>query len=194
MSTDQAAVSSSSSSDTVSRTESGGARRTPSAAEIRQFERAMDRRSDTRNEPRTESDPLREESDRARKQANIDGATMLSIRSEAAVVGTGSAQASPPAMLDDLIAQYVRQLAISDPSAADPRMMLRLDPTLFPDTELFLVKGAEGWILQANTRAPAVFHLFAEHGPELERRFALRRLGMLTIDSNLQDRAFLPVG
>ncbi len=194
MSSDQVAVSSSSSSDAASRTEFGAARRMPSVAEIRQFERAMDRSSDTRNEPRTEGDPLREESDRVRLRASIEGATMSSTWSEAAVISTGSAQASPPAMLDDLIAQYVRQLAISDPSAADPRMMLKLDPTLFPDTELFLIKGAEGWILQANTRAPAVFHLLAEYGPALERRFALRRLGTLRIESKLQEPAALPVG
>jgi len=194
MSIDQVAVSSSSSSDTVSRTEFGGARRTPSAAEIRQFERAMDPRSDTRNEPRTEGDPLREEFDRVRQRTSIEGATMSSTWLEAAVIGTGSPQASPPAMLDDLIAQYVRQMAISEPSAADPRLMLKLDPTLFPETELFLIKGAEGWILQANTRAPAVFHLLAEYGPALERRFAFRRLGMLTIESRLQGSAALPVG
>lgn len=193
MSTYQVGVSVSGNTETVSPSESGG-RRPPSAAEVQQFERAMDRRTNAGDERRTEGDSLRDETERARHQANIHGVAMSSIYAEAAVVGTGSVQSSPPAMLDDLIAQYVRQLAISDPSAADPRLMLKLDPTMFPDTELFLVKSAEGWILQASTRAPTVFRLLAEHGPALERRFTLRRLGTLTIESRLQESAAVPVG
>jgi hypothetical protein len=84
-------------------------------------------------------------------------------------------------------------LAVSDPSAAgDPRLMMKLDPSLLPQTELFLVKAADGWVLQANTRSPEAFRTLNEFGPALERRFAARRLGALRLETNLQPSALAP--
>ena len=178
-------------SDSLAR--SSGERMRPSDRDVAQFERAM------QNDPRKAHERQGESSNdaeqdlgRKRLQAQTDMASLLNAPNAAAAASTTTAPAVPQTTLplDDLIAQYVQMLAVSDPSKlGDPRMMLKLDPTLLPQTELFLTRAPEGWVLQANTRSPEAYRVLNDFGPALERRFAMRGLGSLQIQTTMQPSA-----
>jgi hypothetical protein len=179
---------SSSSSDLATRRDGGTERQRPPENEVERFQRLMERRED-----RDSNAPM-EDWEAKRLLAQMDGSALMGQQSSAPAVAAAAAPAATVAApLDELVAKYVQMLAVSDPSAAgDPRLMMKLDPNLLPQTELFLVKAPEGWVLQANTRSPEAYRTLTEFGPALERRFAARRLGALRLETNLQPSALAP--
>jgi hypothetical protein len=84
--------------------------------------------------------------------------------------------------LSKLIANYVRQLLVSEPGTdSDPRILLRLDEAVLPETELTLTKTPNGWVLAANTRSQESERLVTSNRQALVKRFAQNRLGDLTV-------------
>jgi hypothetical protein len=176
-------------------TRGSGERIRPSDRDVAAFQRAMhghDQKVNEKQERSSDGD-AEQDLDQKRMQARTDIASLLNApHAQAAAVAAVAEPAAPQASLplDDLIAQYVQMLAVSDPGqAGDPRMMLKLDPNVLPQTELFLSKAPEGWVLQANTRSPEAYRVLNEFGPALERRFAMRGLGPLNIQTTMQPTA-----
>ena len=178
-------------SDSLAR--SSGERMRPSDRDVAQFERAMQGDPRKVHERQGESsNDAEQDLGRKRLQAQTDMASLLNAPNAAAASTATAPPAAPqaPLPLDDLIAQYVQMLAISDPGKlGDPRMMLKLDPNLLPQTELFLTRAPEGWVLQANTRSPEAYRVLNDFGPALERRFSKRGLGSLQIQTTMQPSA-----
>ena len=166
----------------------------PTHNEAQTFERLYAREADkprdtdaARDDAREPASTLDDERERSQWQTQVDAAVIAaSVRPEPA------AEARPiepmsPAPLDELIARYVQQLAVSEPSTlADRRIMLKLDASLLPDTELFLARSSQGGMLQAVSRSPELVRLIAEHTTALERRFAQRGLGTLRVTTSLE--------
>lgn len=171
-------ISSSSATNSYTRS-SAPERQRPADRDVAEFERAL--RGKDKDSSQEES---MQDVDRKRLQATTEAAVMMNAPN-----AQPAATASAPAMtgtahLDELIAQYVKMFAISEPNAGgDLRVMLTLDQSILPQTELFLSRAPEGWVLQANTRSPDAFRILSEYGPALERRFALRGLGALNIET-----------
>jgi hypothetical protein len=169
-----------------------GERMRPSDRDVAAFERAMHGNKDKVHERQDgSSNDAEQDLGRKRLQAQTDMAAMLnSPNAQAASAVADPAAPAAPLPLDDLIAQYVQMLAVSDPGKlGDPRILLKLDAQLLPQTELFLTKAPEGWVLQANTRSPEAYRVLNDYGPALERRFAMRGLGTLQIQTTLQPSA-----
>jgi hypothetical protein len=169
-----------------------GERMRPSDRDVATFERALHGDQDKVHERQGESsNDAEQDLGRKRLQAQTDIAAMLNSPNAQAASAVAAPNApAAPLPLDDLIAQYVQMLAVSDPGKpGDPRIMLKLDPQLLPQTELFLTKAPEGWVLQANTRSSEAYRVLSEYGPALERRFAMRGLGPLHIQTTLQPSA-----
>jgi hypothetical protein len=124
----------------------------------------------------------REDHDNERLHAQLDAAVFAATCEAARAQEIATPASVAPPQLDELIARYVQQLAVTETAAEDARVMLKLDPALLPDTELFLMKSANGWVLQANARSAEALRVLSEHGPALERRFARRHLGALNIE------------
>jgi type III secretion system (T3SS) protein HpaP len=177
-------------SDSLAR--GSGERMRPSDRDVAVFERALrgENRKVTERQNESSGDAEQDLS-RKRLQAQTDVAAILNApnpQAASAVAAPAAPQAPMP--LDDLIAQYVQMLAVSDPGKiGDPRMMLKLDPSLLPQTELYLTRAPEGWVLQANTRSPEAYRVLNDFGPALERRFAMRGLGSLQIQTTMQPSA-----
>jgi hypothetical protein len=84
--------------------------------------------------------------------------------------------------LAELLAAYVRQLLISEASAgSDARIMLALDESILPQTQLFLTKTAKGWVLSATTRSLDAERTVHSNRLALIERFSQKRLGELAI-------------
>ena len=184
-------VSNATSSETLLR--GGPERQRPSDRDVATFERAM--RGPERN-VRERQQGGESARDGSTPDQDIDS-RRLQVQTEAAVMMNGPgtaasgtiaapATAAAPLPLDDLVAQYVQMLAVSQPAAAGSlKVMLTLDQTVLPQTELYLSKAPEGWVLQANTRSPEAYRVLSEYGSALERRFALRGLGSLSVETTM---------
>jgi hypothetical protein len=178
----------SSSSATDAYTRKAPERQPPSDRDVAEFERALrggDRAVKDKDSSQQES---LQDIDRKRLQATTEAAVMMNAPNAqpGATASAPGMTGAAPAQLDELIAQYVKMFAISEPTAAgDLRVMLTLDQSILPQTELFLSRAPEGWVLQANTRSPEAFRIMSEYGPALERRFALRGLGALSIEATM---------
>jgi len=172
-----------------------GERTRPADRDVAAFERAM-HGEPRRVHERQDQDSQDAEQDLTRKrlQAQTEtAAPALSPSSNASTLAAGIAAPAPaqgPLPIDDLIAQYVQMIAVSDPGKlGDPRMLLQLDASVLPQTDLYLSKAPEGWVLQANTRSPEAYRMLNEFGPALERRFAMRGLGSLSIQTTMHPTA-----
>lgn len=179
--------SSSTQSDLNSRSTAEG----PSPRDVGDFERHYQVRERSRGDSNSRnSETCADDSDRSRLRAQLDGTGIGSLSGGPRVAAAAVSSAAPAAgavPFDELVARYVQQLAVTDPATGGPaKMLLKLDGTLLPGTELFLTKLPDGWHLQANVRSADSARFFAEHGPALERRFALKRLGVLRIETRLQ--------
>ncbi len=188
---------SSTSSSTASRADTVSDRPRPSENDVRRFEKLMEKRDggDQQAAKQGKGEQARlpmEDWERLRLAAQMDGSMMMSA-SAAQANATPPVTPASPAALDALIARYVEMLAVSEPGAAgDPRMMIKLDASILPQTELFLTKAPEGWVLQANTRSPEALRVLTEFGPALERRFAMRNLGALRLETTMEPSAIQP--
>jgi hypothetical protein len=85
--------------------------------------------------------------------------------------------------LYDLVARMVEQLYVSPPDAAhDPTLVMRLDPTLFPGTELLLARDARGWRLEALAASAEARRALVDGAAALEARFDARGLGSIRVE------------
>lgn len=94
------------------------------------------------------------------------------------------AHANPQA-LADMLERHVRQLAVSADgvSATEGQVLLRLKDATLPGTDLLLSRTETGWLLKADVRSRSSYDAIQQAAPQLAERFATRRLGVLTIDS-----------
>lgn len=100
---------------------------------------------------------------------------------------------SPAEHFAELIARHVQQLLVADLEGSairDPRIMLRLKPETVADTDIFLVKQAAGWVVQANTQSHDSHRMLKEGAAALTERFSRRGLGPVTlvVDSEEQSQ------
>ena len=105
--------------------------------------------------------------------------------------------ASPPAApqapassqaLADMLERHVRQLAVS-PNGVDHergQVLLRLNDSTLPGTDLLLSRTDRGWLLRADVRSRGSFDAIQQAAPQLAERFASRNLGTLEIDPHFR--------
>jgi hypothetical protein len=94
------------------------------------------------------------------------------------------AHANPQA-LADMLERHVRQLAVSANAVDHDRgqVLLRLNDTTFPGTDLLLSRTDRGWLLRADVRSRGSFDAIRDAAPQLAERFASRNLGELEVDT-----------
>jgi hypothetical protein len=102
----------------------------------------------------------------------------------------GLPQATAPTPLNPsafaaMVERHLKQMAADRGAAGDDgdgRILLRMADATLPGTDLLLSRTPEGWMLRADVRSRSSFDAIREAAPELERRFAERNLGTLSID------------
>lgn len=92
--------------------------------------------------------------------------------------------AANPAALAQMLERHVRQLAVTEGGARDGegRILLRLDESTLPGTDLMLTRTTDGWLLQADVRSSESFEAIREAAGQLGERFAARGLGNLVVE------------
>ena len=89
-----------------------------------------------------------------------------------------------PAALAQMLERHVRQFAVSDGGAldGDGQVLLRLDESTLPGTDLMLTRTTDGWLLQADVRSSESFEAIRQAAGQLGERFAQRGLGTLVVE------------
>ncbi len=89
-----------------------------------------------------------------------------------------------PATLARMLERHVRQFAVSEGGTlnGDGQVLLRLDESTLPGTDLMLSRTADGWVLQADVRSAESFDAIREAAGQLGERFAQRGLGSLVVE------------
>lgn len=92
--------------------------------------------------------------------------------------------AANPAALAQMLERHVRQLAVTEGGAlhGEGQVLLRLDESTLPGTDLMLTRTADGWLLQADVRSSESFEAIREAAGQLGERFAARGLGTLVVE------------
>jgi len=88
-----------------------------------------------------------------------------------------------PQALADMLERHVRQLAVSPNASADEKgqVLLRLNDTTLPGTDLLLSRTETGWLLRADVRSRGSYDAIQQAAPKLTERFASRNLGELEV-------------
>ncbi len=89
--------------------------------------------------------------------------------------GTTSALPAPPVnstAFAELLERHVRQLAVSEGSAAsdDGQVLLRMADTTLAGTDLLLSRTSDGWLLRADVRSRDSFDAIQQAGSQLSER------------------------
>lgn len=92
--------------------------------------------------------------------------------------------AANPAALAQMLERHVRQLAVSEGGAlhGEGQVLLRLDESTLPGTDLMLTRTTDGWLLQAEVRSADSFDAIRQAAGQLGERFAERGLGNLVVE------------
>lgn len=117
-----------------------------------------------------------------------ESAAMWQAQHLAAQTQSMPASAPPPpanpATLARMLERHVRQFAVSEGGTlnGDGQVLLRLDESTLPGTDLMLSRTADGWVLQADVRSAESFDAIRQAAGQLGERFAERGLGSLVVE------------
>lgn len=111
------------------------------------------------------------------------------LAAQAPALATSAPQAAAnPAALAQMLERHVRQFAVSEGGTlnGEGQVLLRLDDSTLPGTDLMLSRTADGWLLQADVRSSQSFDAIREAAGKLGERFSERGLGTLVVEPRYQ--------
>lgn len=105
-----------------------------------------------------------------------------------ALAASAPQAAANPAVLAQMLERHVRQFAVSEGGTlnGEGQVLLRLDDSTLPGTDLMLTRTADGWLLQADVRSSESFDAIRDAAGKLGERFAERGLGTLVVEPRYQ--------